>query len=142
MTAETQILARTIYGEARGEYAKQTGGLSSLIAVANVVMNRVKQKTWYGSTVQEVCQKPWQFSCWNMNDPNFNLLNSDVIMDPLFDLCVEVADKVIKGQWPDITKECDHYYSTSMKSSPKWAIGKSPKCQIGNHLFFNSRKWG
>lgn len=142
MTAETQILARTIYGEARGEYHKSNGGLTALIAIANVVMNRVKQKSWYGTTVQEVCQKPWQFSCWNTADPNFKLLNSDVIMDPLFDICLEVADKVLKGQWPDITKGCDHYYAMSMKTPPRWAVGKTPNYQVGNHLFFDSRKWG
>ena len=40
---DIHILARTIYGEARGEYYRLDGGLSSLIAIGNVVKNRLKQ---------------------------------------------------------------------------------------------------
>ena len=40
------IMAKTLYGEARGE------GEEGLIAVGNVIKNRVKKKTWYGKTVK------------------------------------------------------------------------------------------
>lgn len=57
---DIDILARTIYGEARGE---KTAGKK---AVACVIMNRYKAKKWFsGKTIAETCQKPWQFSCWN-----------------------------------------------------------------------------
>lgn len=137
MTSDIQILARTIYGEARGEYNKVSGGIGALIAIANVVMNRVKQRTWYGTTIREVCQKPWQFSCWNANDPNFSLLQAEIISDPMFEVCLQVAEKVIHGTWPDLTKGSDHYYATSLKIPPRWAAGRKPKCQIGQHLFFD-----
>lgn len=139
MTSDIQILARTIYGEARGEYSKVGGGIGSLIAIANVVMNRLKQRTWYGATIQEVCHKPWQFSCWNINDPNFCLLQAKIIRDPIFEICLNVAEKVIHGVWPDLTHGSDHYYARSLKTPPRWAIGQIPKCQIGQHLFFDLR---
>ncbi len=140
MKSEIQILARTIYGEARGEYKKVSGGIGALIAIANVVINRAQQKTWFGQTVVEVCLKRWQFSCWNANDPNFYEISKDIIADPIFNICLTVADKVLKGEWPDLTKGCDHYYSTILKKPPYWAQGKTPKCQIGQHLFFDLRK--
>ena len=139
MTTEIQILARTIYGEARGEYNRVNGGVGALIAVANVVLNRAKQNTWFGKTIPEVCRKPWQFSCWNARDPNFKLLQKEVIQDPVFEVCLRVAEKVIKGEWPDLTQGCDHYYAISRPCPPPWAVGKKPKYQIGQHLFFDLR---
>ncbi|WP_032112221.1 cell wall hydrolase [Candidatus Paracaedibacter symbiosus] len=140
MTPDIQILARTIYGEARGEYNKVNGGIAALIAVANVVVNRTKQRTWFGKTIAEVCQKPWQFSCWNVNDPNLRLLQANTILDPIFEVCLMVATKVIQGEWPDLTKGCDHYYAVSLKTPPPWAQGRVPKCQIGQHLFFDLKE--
>ena len=75
MTAELDIdtLARTIYGEARGEDRQ------SKIAVACVILNRVQQRKQCGyrnidgrkiPTIAATCLKPWQFSCWNEKDPN------------------------------------------------------------------------
>src|SRR5579862_2103646 len=131
---EINILARTIYGEARGEYANIDGGISALIAVGNVVMNRLKAKSWYGTTIQEVCLKPFQFSCWNANDPNRALLMRPQIDDPVFLRCSEVATKVASGEWPDLTKGSNHYHTTSI--SPTWAQGHKPKVRLGRHLFY------
>jgi len=65
---EVDVLARTLYGEARGE------GLLGLEAIANVIMNRLKisrKKTngyWWGNSIVGICRKPYQFSCWNKDD--------------------------------------------------------------------------
>ena len=65
---DIDTLARTIYGEARGESRQ------GKIAVACVILNRVKRKKMCGwreingykvATVAATCLKPWQFSCWN-----------------------------------------------------------------------------
>ena len=51
-TEDIDILARTIFGEARGEYEHVEGGISALIGVGNVVMNRVKaQKSHNGKSI-------------------------------------------------------------------------------------------
>ena len=50
------ILARTIWAEARGD------GWEGMQAVASVVLNRVKQNSWYGKSIVAVCLFPWQFS--------------------------------------------------------------------------------
>lgn len=136
MMNDIQILARTIFGEARGEYLRADGGLASLIAVANVVKNRHKQQTWYGRTISEVCQKPYQFSCWNLEDPNHKLI-SGTIMNPLFDLCLTVAGKIITDEWPDLTNGCDHYHATTMARFPSWSLAAKPKLKIGRHIFYD-----
>ncbi len=133
---ENEILARTIYGEARGEYNHPTGGLPSLIAVANVVVNRVKAQAWYGKTITEACLYPRQFSCWDKQDKNYPLLNSaHTLSDPLFSLCKEVAEKVVSQAWPDLTKGSTHYYATWIKP-PSWALGAQATIQIGQHKFY------
>ncbi|HLD95340.1 MAG TPA: cell wall hydrolase [Alphaproteobacteria bacterium] len=134
---DKDILARTIYGEARGEYFSRVGGLSALIAVGNVVLNRMKRKKWFGTTVREVCLKPFQFSCWNEKDPNFRVVKSVSRQDPIFEICYHVAEQLCDGRWPDLTQNADHYYAVSMKIPPAWAKDKKPTIQIGGHVFFN-----
>lgn len=137
---DIDILGRTIYGEARGEY--QSGGVASLIAVGNVVMNRLKAESWYGSTIQEVCLKPWQFSCWNKGDPNRDVIIQDNIVDPIFSLCCKVAAKVAFQDWPDLTKGSDHYHATTLPIYPSWSKGKVPKICIAKHLFYQLHQGG
>ncbi|NLY55742.1 MAG: cell wall hydrolase [Firmicutes bacterium] len=62
---EIEFLARTIYGEARGE------NLETQLYVAWVIRNRVQAKGRFGATYEEVVTKPFQFSSWNQDDPNF-----------------------------------------------------------------------
>ena len=134
---EIDILARTIYGGARGEYGRRDGGIAALSAVRNVVMNRLKAKTWYGKTITEICHKPFQFSCWNPQDPNRVLLmSSQIEQDRLFHLCHQVAESVATSQWPDLTHGSDHYYALTMSKPPAWSQQKKPKIQLGQHIFF------
>lgn len=68
---DRDILARTLWGEARGE------GLAGQIAVAWTIRNRVndlKTGPWRGEGYSGVCQKPYQFSCWNRTEPNYQFL--------------------------------------------------------------------
>jgi spore germination cell wall hydrolase CwlJ-like protein len=132
--SDLDVLARTIYGEARGEYHSPEGGLSALIAVGNVIMNRVKAQSGYGNTIQEVCLKPRQFSCWNAGDPNRSILMGEALRDPIFALCSRVATKVAAEEWPDLTKGSDHYHAFSIL--PHWARGQKPKARVANHVFY------
>ncbi len=130
---DLNIFARTLYGEARGEYA--LSGPASLIAVANVILNRLKRGGKYGKTFIEVCLKPRQFSCWNTSDPNRSLLQQeDLIKDPLFKFCQQVVHKVNQGIWPDLTRNSDHYHATSCK--PYWSKSGKIKLRLGNHIFY------
>ena len=135
---DKEIMARTIYGESRGEYYQQQGGLSALISIGNVIVNRIRhKKKWYGNNVQEVCKKPYQFSCWNCKDPNYAIINSiKQGDDKIFDVCLEVAENILNGNWPDLTKGSVNYHSKRMNHLPQWAIGRKPKIEICNHVFY------
>ncbi|GHS91016.1 hypothetical protein AGMMS49949_00660 [Alphaproteobacteria bacterium] len=132
------ILARTIYGEARGEWARLDGGLAALMAVGNVVLNRLRLQSWYGATVEEVCLKPCQFSCWNKADPNRAALEKVTATDATFATCLRVAEALLEGRWPDVTKGATHYYSTLLATPPVWAALLTARIKIGQHLFFKA----
>ena len=133
---DLDIFARTLYGEGRGEYNKPDGGLAALIAIGNVIMNRVQKGGWFGKTITEVCQKPWQFSCWNKNDPNFPVIQNASKDDPLFKVCRGVAAAIAENRWPDLTKGSDHYFSRILLNPPKWAQNRHPKFCLGLHQFY------
>lgn len=123
------ILARTIYGEARGESIKGKE------AVACVILNRVKKNSWYGKTVENVCLKPWQFSCWNENDPNKEKILKISKKDPVFKSCYRIARRAVCGVLEDKTSGATHYHTKNI--NPRWSLDKAPCAQIGNHLFYN-----
>lgn len=133
--AALDILARTLWGEARGE------GQAGMSAVANVVCNRVAYARaqrghdyWWGNTLVRVCQKPFQFSCWNENDPNrAQLLRVDTD-DPVFVLALRIARWAATGSLPDATGGATHYHALSV--APKWALGQTPTAVVGRHVFY------
>jgi N-acetylmuramoyl-L-alanine amidase len=131
---DRDVLARTLWGEARGE------SLAGQIAVAWTIRNRVndgKAKSWWGEGYAGVCQKPYQFSCWNRNDPNYAYLNG-VKQIPFRELAqVRIAgDQVIDGKMPDPTGGATHYYAIAMKNPPAWASRAKQTLKIGGHVFF------
>ena len=136
---DINILARTIFGEARGE------GLEGMEAVALVVMNRVKAKKWFTGyemingqkipSVAQTCLKKAQFSCWNKNDANYPLLQKITTESPVFRECVNVAKRALSGRLIDFTNGATYYHTRQIK--PQWAVGKSPCYEVKNHLFYN-----
>ena len=133
MDRDIEIMARTIYGEARGEYHKKNGGIEALAAVGHVIMNRAIRS---GSSIESECLKPWQFSCWNKNDPNRKVIENVTLENPIYKLCYIVAKRVICNEIEDITGGSTHYYSAYMKNPPYWAKNKPPTAKIGSHIFF------
>ena len=49
--ADVELLARTLYGEARDQ------GEEGMTAVGNVVLNRLNKKSWYGDSIEEIIYK-------------------------------------------------------------------------------------
>ncbi len=133
MNKEIEIMAKTIYGEARGEYFSKNGGLKALEAVGHVIMNRSLATSM---PISSVCLHPWQFSCWNRNDPNRKVIENVTLDDPVYRICFVVAKRIICAELEDITRGATHYYSKSLARPPYWAKGKNPTLKIGKHLFF------
>ncbi|MFK7701367.1 cell wall hydrolase [Pseudomonas caspiana] len=135
---DRDILARTLWGEARSE------GLAGMVAVAWSIRNRVDmdlhndgKPDWWGEGYTGVCQKAWQFSCWNKNDPNFPFLSGAEPIPPAqFALARQAAAIVIDGKQPDPTGGATHYYSTTMLKAPDWAAIAKRTLKLGRHIFF------
>lgn len=131
--ATVDVLARTLWGEARGE------PVAGIEAVAAVVVNRARIAAerggwWWGTTIKEVCLKPWQFSCWNADDPNRHRLLVAGRGDLVFETCVRIARRAVLGLLADPTGGATHYHAIGIH--PYWAEGRSPSASIGRHLFY------
>ncbi|GHU01135.1 hypothetical protein FACS1894186_3280 [Alphaproteobacteria bacterium] len=126
--ADADLLARTIWAEARGE------GASGMAAVACVVVNRVRAPCWWGDSVASVCRAPWQFSCWNKGEPNGAAALRVGAGNAEFVLALRLATRAVMGALPDSTGGATHYHAASVL--PRWAKGRTPCAIIGNHLFY------
>lgn len=130
---EIDVLARTIFGEARGE------SMAGMEAVACVVLNRAriseaKGRYWWGNGIIGVCQKPYQFSCWNRNDPSYQRLINVREDNIHFATCLRIARRAVIGALKDVTKGATHYHADYV--DPYWARGEEPVTIIGKHLFY------
>ncbi|HEY8962945.1 MAG TPA: cell wall hydrolase [Alphaproteobacteria bacterium] len=127
------VLARTLWGESRGQ---PKGGME---AVANVVLNRVavareRGGFWWGNDIISVCQKPFQFSCWNADDPNRPKLIAVDDSNIHFATALRIARRAVNGRLSDNTNGATHYHAKYV--SPVWAKNKKPSAVIGDHIFY------
>jgi len=121
---DAELLARLIYGEARGE--KREG----MLAVGYVAMNRAKRPSWWGMNLREVILKPYQFSCFNSN-------YVDRIVTPgekTWHTCLDASMMVLDGLTHESTGGATHYHAVGV--TPYWAASLTRTVQIGNHAFF------
>ncbi len=109
------LLARVVYGEARGEpYLGQ-------VAVAAVVLNRVKSSE-FPNTISGVVYQPWAFTA--VNDGQINLTPNETAK--------KAAQDAING-W-DPTYGCLFYYNPRTATS-NWIRQKEVHLSIGSHVF-------
>lgn len=141
LCTDQQLLALTAYGEARGE------GLDGVVAVCQVVRNRLQQPERFGTTWREVMLRAKQFSCWNVDDRNRPLLEQLaerlVYAAPLgmakagLVEALWIADGVMAGRVRDLARGATHYHATTI-TAPYWATGQRPVTVIGHHAFYAS----
>lgn len=128
-------MRRTIYGEARNQ------SLEGQIAVAWVIKNRAAAPGWWGSTIESVCFKPWQFSCWNKNDPNLEKIRAASENSPAFIRASGVAALTLLGDLPDPTQGATSYHTIQAPVGtklwpPDWAAKLEKTVVIGDHIFY------
>lgn len=136
-----EILALTIYGEARGE------PIEGQVAVASVIRNRFQDNLQKYRSVKDVCLEPKQFSCWNDDDPNLAKLlamaaridATDTYPDKYYKQAYVIANAIAANTILDNTKGCRYYMELSLFQTkrPKWALAATNIKTIGNHVFFN-----
>jgi spore germination cell wall hydrolase CwlJ-like protein len=110
-----------------------------MLAVANVILNRVSiahkyGSFWWGDNIIQVCQKPYQFSCWNRSDPNYKKLQSVDKSNLYFATAQRLAQRALAGALEDITHGATHYHAINIK--PYWATGRKPCAIIGKHVLY------
>ena len=113
--SDLNLLARLIYGEARGE------SYTGKVAVGAVVLNRVKSAS-FPNTVSGVIYQPYAFTA--VSDGQINLTPDQS--------CMEAAKAAMNG-W-DPTYGAIYYYNPSTATS-KWIFSRKTTVTIGNHVF-------
>ena len=129
-------LARTMWGEARGE------GPDGMMLVKNTIENRKNSGGKYNwpETSYEVAHQPKQFSVWNEGDPNRSKMLSldENSTDPQFTQALDLVDQPLPERLEKF-KDADHYHTTRVK--PSWS--KSPNIRKlgthGNHIFYTTK---
>ncbi len=114
-SGDVYLLARLVYGEARGEVYK------GKVAVAAVVLNRVESSQFPGSIAKVIYQNG-AFSV--VNDGQINLSPDQESL--------KAARDAMNG-W-DPSGNALFYYNPD-KSSNSWIRTRAVICEIGNHLF-------
>lgn len=128
---DLNILARTAFGENR------SGGEIGMQSVINVILNRAAKPGWWGDTPRSVCLKPYQFSCWLPDDPNYELLTVVGDDNPAFAVALKLAAQALSDGLPDLTNGATYYLSSFMTKWPHWAVGHTPCATIEHQVFFN-----
>lgn len=137
-TSDLLILARTIFGEARGQ------AFEGQVAVAWVVRNRMARGKRFAPTISGVCLAHKQFSCWNRDDPTFVRMVTVELPDPAYVSAIAAAGMVLTERLPDPTFGADHYFTAIKPPSasvwpPRWALSMKRTAQIGDHVFYKEQ---
>ena len=114
-STETQLLARCVFGESRGEPYK------GQVAVAAVILNRVRSSS-FPNSVAGVIYQPGAYSV--VGDGQINLSPNDS--------AVKAAKDALNGYDP--TNGCLYYYNPA-KTSNAWIRSRPIIARIGEHVF-------
>lgn len=114
-SSDTQLLARLIYAEARGE------SYTGQVAVGAVVLNRVKSAS-FPNTISGVIYQPYAFTC--VSDGQINYSPNATAL--------KAAKDALNG-W-DPTYGCLYYYNPAIATS-SWIFSRKTMVTIGSHVF-------
>ncbi len=114
-SSDVYLLARCIYGEARGEV------YLGKVAVGAIILNRVKDAN-FPNSVTGVIYQPGAFDA--VADGQINLTPDEE--------CIRAARDAFGG-W-DPTNGCLYYYNPATATN-KWMLSKEVTLVVGNHSF-------
>jgi len=128
--SEQKCLAEAVYYEARGETVK------GQVAVAQVVLNRVRNPAYPGS----ICGVVYQNRDW-LNACQFSFAcdgqKHRVTEMPQWRMAQQVAKTVSAGQiWLPEVGSATHYHATYVR--PFWAPTMKKVAKIGLHIFYRT----
>jgi spore germination cell wall hydrolase CwlJ-like protein len=125
--SDLQLLALCIWRESRGEMpiAKR--------AVGCVIRNRIAAHSFFGSSIQAVVLKPYQFSSFNANDPNSG--KWPVATDQSWTDSLDEAEEVLGG-CDDVSNGALYYFSPPLVAPPHAWGAVVPTAHIGHLEFY------
>lgn len=126
---DIDTLARTLHGEVRGEPR------DGAIAVVHVIRNRAIKK---GTNAATECLRPWQFSCWNSNDPNRAVITALKPESEAYKKWAALAEEA--WELPDMTGGALHYFNPKV-ANPAWGKEGRETLRVGNHVFRAGVAW-
>ena len=135
MDEQFRFLALTLIGEARGELCH------GIIGVGCVIRNRLGTRTY-----EDVVTEKNQFSCWNVDDPNYHYLISldlEHPADKYIKQCLWVAQGIFDGDILDIVSGARNYVTLSRYQIAKtrnalndqWILKMKPVITLDHHIF-------
>lgn len=142
--SNAEIVGLTIIGEARGE------AIESQVGVGCVIRNRLDHNPSKYRNYADVCLEPKQFSCWNLNDPNYQVLinlankqiRGDIMTDVSLRQCMWIADGIVSRIVKDNTNGALNYLNRALfgdsEKRPDWANKPKNISYHGNHVFFTA----
>lgn len=150
--SDVDALTCTMIGEAGGDH-KDGSSVEERIGVACAIRNRVREPRKYGDTFKAACLRRWQFSCWNVGDPNrprllaiaYRLVTDQPAMDPLVEESTYLAAGVVSGVLLDRVAGANHYMTRALWTSapPAWGFLDAARTRrrpivatVGSHVFF------
>lgn len=131
MISDVDWIAMTVKMEAEGETFK------GKLAVAYVIVNRMRQKGWSAS---DVVLQPYQFSCWNTTEPTRKRLDDQETNRKVWIDSYSAAWAALHGLQDDPTRGATSYLNPDgcTPQQMKNAGYATPKvrAEIGRHHFF------
>lgn len=154
--SDIDVLARTVYGEARGQPLQgQVQVAYTIIKRASVALDHVQKHgtphpLFGDGSLTSACKAPLQYDCWMASDPNYAEVNSVTLGSPAFQLAMYAALGAVCRMQSNTFPLSTHYYNPQIvKTPPVWVTGKpasdgkpavppATRCGfIGKHLFFS-----
>jgi len=122
---EVEVIASTLYHEARGE------GIEGMNAVASVIYNRAHQPRWKKLGLAGVCLQKKQFSCHNKG---FLSAKPKTVADKkAYEYCKELANKMVNGSFKSTVGNANHY--CTLKCNVYWKSQLKNTTIVKNHIF-------
>jgi N-acetylmuramoyl-L-alanine amidase len=127
--SDTDLLARLIWNEAKEET------LQGKLAVAHVVMNRIKARSIYGSSISDVILRDDDLTDQKGSNRSLARISNDASNAREFALCKAIAELATRGHLKnDPTDGATHFHG--IHSTPAWASKLVFQRQIGTHVFY------